>query len=54
VPGRLRQDAIPNHGTLVRVRRSVGLQVDKAAIASERAAVADEQASRAAAAGGKA
>ena len=45
--GRL-SDTIPNHGTLVRVRRSVGLQVDKAAIVSERAAVAAEQASRAA------
>jgi hypothetical protein len=51
--GRL-SDTIPNHGTLVRVRRSVGLQVDKAAIVSERAAVAAEQASRAAAAGEKA
>jgi NADH-quinone oxidoreductase subunit E len=47
--GRL-SDTIPNHGTLVRVRRSVGLQVDKAAIVSERAAVSAEQAGRAAAA----
>ena len=50
--GRL-SDTIPNHGTLVRVRRSVGLQADKAAIASERAAVGAEQASRAAADGEK-
>src|SRR5580692_3042788 len=44
---------IPNHGTLVRVRRSVGLQADGAAIASERAAVAAEQSARAAAQGEK-
>jgi NADH-quinone oxidoreductase subunit E len=50
--GRL-SDTIPNHGTLVRVRRSVGLQADREAIASERAAVAGEQADRAAAAGEK-
>ncbi len=37
--GRL-SDTIPNHGTLVRVRRTVGLQADRAAIKSERAAVA--------------
>jgi NADH-quinone oxidoreductase E subunit len=48
--GRL-SDTIPNHGTLVRVRRSVGLQADPAAIESERAAVAAEQATRAAASG---
>ena len=50
--GRL-SDTIPNHGTLVRVRRSVGLQADAAAIKSERAAVAAEQATRAAAGGEK-
>ncbi len=50
--GRL-SDTIPNHGTLVRVRRSVGLQADPAAIESERAAVAAEQAARAAASGEK-
>jgi NADH-quinone oxidoreductase subunit E len=44
---------IPNHGTLVRVRRSVGLQADPAAIESERATVAAEQAARAAASGEK-
>jgi NADH-quinone oxidoreductase subunit E len=44
---------IPNHGTLVRVRRSVGLEADPAAIKSERAAVAAEQAARAAASGEK-
>jgi hypothetical protein len=37
----------------VRVRRSVGLQADRAAIESERAAVAQEQASRAGAAAGE-
>jgi NADH-quinone oxidoreductase subunit E len=48
--GRL-SETIPNHGTLVRVHRSVGLQADPAAIESERAAVAAEQATRAAASG---
>jgi NADH-quinone oxidoreductase subunit E len=51
--GRL-SDTIPNHGTLVRVRRSVGLQADPTAIKSERAAVAAEQGVRAAASGEKA
>ena len=51
--GRL-SDTIPNHGTLVRVRRSVGLQADPAAIKSERAAIAAEQGARAAASGEKA
>jgi NADH-quinone oxidoreductase subunit E len=50
--GRL-SDTVPPHGTLVRVRRSVGLQADKAAIETERAGVAREQAARAAAAGEK-
>jgi NADH-quinone oxidoreductase E subunit len=50
--GRL-ADTVPNHGTLVRVRRTVGLEADRAAIASERAAVAQEQAARAAAGGEK-
>jgi NADH-quinone oxidoreductase E subunit len=45
--GRL-SDTIPNHGTLVRVRRTVGLQADRTAIQSERATVSQEQASRAA------
>jgi NADH-quinone oxidoreductase E subunit len=34
-------DTVPRHGTLVRVRRSVGLVVDRKAVAAERA-VADE------------
>ncbi len=46
-------DTVPPHGTLVRVRRSVGLQADPAAIESERAAMAAEQAARAAASGEK-
>jgi NADH-quinone oxidoreductase E subunit len=33
-------DDVPSHGTLVRVRRSVGLVVDPAAVAAERAAAA--------------
>jgi NADH-quinone oxidoreductase subunit E len=45
--GRL-SDPIPNHGTLVRVRRTVGLQADRTAIQSERATVSQEQAARAA------
>jgi NADH-quinone oxidoreductase subunit E len=46
--GRL-SDTVPTHGTLVRVRRSVGLQADPAAIKTERATVAEAQAARAAA-----
>lgn len=45
-----RSDEIPTHGTLVRVRRTTGLQADRAQVASERAAMADAQAQRAAAA----
>ena len=45
-------DTVPAHGTLVRVRRSVGLQADKETIVGERAQVAEAQAARAAAAGG--
>jgi NADH-quinone oxidoreductase subunit E len=41
-------DTVPNHGTLIRVRRSVGLKADKETIVSERAAMADAQAVRAA------
>jgi NADH-quinone oxidoreductase subunit E len=51
--GRL-ADTVPSHGTLVRVRRTVGLQADGNAIKTERATVAQEQAawaSMAAAAG---
>jgi len=45
-------DTVPSHGTLVRVRRSVGLVADRKAIAAERAAAAEAQAARAAAASG--
>src|ERR1019366_7482557 len=47
-------DTVPPHGTLVRVRRSVGLEADRGAIAAERAAMAQEQAKRAEAAAAKA
>jgi hypothetical protein len=43
-------DTVPNHGTLVRVRRSVGLLADKKAVAAERAAAAEAQQRRAEAA----
>jgi NADH-quinone oxidoreductase subunit E len=43
-------DRVPAHGTLVRVRRSVGLQADRQAVAAERARAAEAQAARAAAA----
>jgi NADH:ubiquinone oxidoreductase subunit E len=39
-------DTVPPHGTLVRVRRSVGLVADKKAVAAERAAMAEAQAKR--------
>ena len=41
-------ETVPSHGTLVRVRRSVGLQVDRATVATERAQMAAAQAARAA------
>ena len=44
---------MPPHGTLVRVRRSVGLVADRDAIAAERAAMAEARAARAAAAAAK-
>jgi hypothetical protein len=44
--GRL-SDTVPPHGTLVRIRRSVGLQADPEAIVVERAATAEAQAARA-------
>jgi NADH-quinone oxidoreductase E subunit len=44
--GRL-ADTVPPHGTLVRVRRSVGLQADRAAVAAERAATAAAETARA-------
>jgi NADH-quinone oxidoreductase subunit E len=49
--GRL-AETVPPHGTLVRVRRSVGLQADRAAVATERAAAAEARAARASAGGG--
>jgi NADH-quinone oxidoreductase subunit E len=49
-------ETVPAHGTLVRVRRSVGLQADRATIVAERAAEANAGSARAAAAadGGRA
>lgn len=44
--GRL-ADSVPPHGTLVRVRRSVGLPADRATVTSERAAMAEAQVARA-------
>ena len=44
---------VPHHGTLVRVRRSVGLVADRDAIVAERASAAEARAARAAAAAGK-
>jgi hypothetical protein len=41
---------IPSHGTLNRVERTTGLQADRGQIATERAAMADAQSERAAAA----
>jgi NADH:ubiquinone oxidoreductase subunit E len=49
--GRL-DGTVPAHGTLVRVRRSVGLRADRAAIAAERAKEAEATANRAAATAG--
>jgi NADH-quinone oxidoreductase E subunit len=43
-------DTVPPHGTLVRVRRTVGLQADKQAVAAQRAAMAGAQRRRAEAA----
>jgi NADH-quinone oxidoreductase subunit E len=45
-----RHQDIPDHGTLIRVRRTTGLEADPAQVASERAAMAEAQAQRAAAA----
>jgi NADH-quinone oxidoreductase subunit E len=47
-------DTVPSHGTLVRVRRTVGLTADKDTIVAERAAMAEAQATRAAGATAKA
>ncbi len=53
--GELRSGArageIPEHGTLNRVERVPGLEADRAVVATERAAMADAQAARAAAPG---
>ena len=46
-----RSDDIPDHGTLIRVRRTTGLEADPDRVAAERAAMAEAQAERAAAAG---
>ena len=46
-------DTVPPHGTLVRVRRSTGLEADKATIVTERARMAEADAARAAAGGEK-
>ncbi len=44
---------VPPHGTLVRVRRSVGLEADRAAIVAERAKASEAKSARAAAADGE-
>ncbi len=49
--GRL-AETVPAHGTLVRVRRSVGLQTDRTAIAAERAKEAQSRETRTAATAG--
>ena len=41
---------IPSHGTLIRVTRTAGLEADRAQVASERAAMAEAQEARSAAA----
>ncbi len=45
-------ETVPPHGTLVRVRRSVGLEVDPSEIVTERATAAEAKAARAAATAG--
>jgi NADH-quinone oxidoreductase E subunit len=45
-------ETVPPHGTLVRVRRSVGLQADRAAIVAERAKEAEAKSARTAATAG--
>ena len=45
-------DTVPTHGTLIRVRRSVGLQADRGEVVAERSRTAEAQAARAAAGGG--
>jgi NADH-quinone oxidoreductase subunit E len=51
--GRL-SDTVPSHGTLVRVRRSTGLQADRAQVVAERAAAAEAKRGREALAEAKA
>jgi len=46
-------ETVPSHGTLVRVRRSVGLVADRSAIVAERAKEAEAVVARAAAAAGE-
>ena len=45
-------ETVPSHGTLVRVKRSVGLVADRGSIVAERAAAAEAQAARATASSG--
>ena len=45
-------ETVPSHGTLVRVKRSVGLVADRGTIVAERAAAAEAQAARATASSG--
>ena len=42
-----RSNEIPDHGTLIRVRRTTGLEADRARVAAERAAMAEAQQGRA-------
>jgi len=42
-----RSDEIPDHGTLIRVRRTTALEADRARVAAERAAMAEAQQGRA-------
>jgi NADH-quinone oxidoreductase E subunit len=48
-----RSDEIPDHGTLIRVRRTVGLEADPAKIREERKVAAEARKARAAAAEGQ-
>lgn len=45
-------DTVPPHGTLVQVRRTTGLEAERGQVVAERAAMAEAQAARAAAASG--
>ncbi|HMD45560.1 MAG TPA: NAD(P)H-dependent oxidoreductase subunit E [Acidimicrobiales bacterium] len=46
------EGTVPPHGTLCRVRRTVGLEADRQVVAAQRAVAAEAQATRAAAAAG--